>query len=164
MREESGSLPAGVSTLDHTADVGLRIEADSLAQLFHRAGRGMLALVGEPADGEAAAERATVGPPPAGMEARRADRASERVLELEADDVATLLLRWLREILYVYVVDGFAYRSASFERLDATGLRARLTGASRRTGSGELKAVTYHGLEATERPDGGWRAQIIFDV
>ncbi|NIP79498.1 MAG: hypothetical protein GWM90_09895, partial [Gemmatimonadetes bacterium] len=36
-------MTTGVTFLDHTADVGIDVEADDLEELFHRAALGMLA-------------------------------------------------------------------------------------------------------------------------
>ncbi|UCG75421.1 MAG: archease, partial [Gemmatimonadota bacterium] len=43
----SQGVPPGVVELDHTADVGMTVEADSLEELFHRAAEGMLWLMWE---------------------------------------------------------------------------------------------------------------------
>ena len=40
-------LLPGVTALDHTADVGIEVRADSLSELFHRAARGLVALLWE---------------------------------------------------------------------------------------------------------------------
>lgn len=150
-------LPHGVQAVEHTADAGLQVEASSLGELLHRAGRGMLALAGEPGgDGErAVVERSKMSPLDAG--------SRERSLELHATDASTLLLLWLRELLYLHEVHGFAYRAARFARLTETELQATICGAPRAPAAGELKAVTYHGLEVARR-DGAWHARVIFDV
>jgi SHS2 domain-containing protein len=136
----------GVTGLDHTADLGIRVRAGSLAELLDRAARGMLELALGEHDAPAA------GP------------AAQRTLDLEADDAPILLVAWLREILFLFQVRDFLYRSADFETLTEERLVATLHGtdapAERAT---EIKGVTYHGLEVREH-DGVWRATIIFDV
>lgn len=151
-------LPAGVQGLDHTADLGISVRADSLAGLLDRAARGMLHL--------ALAEHDA---PPAGTAAQGslepgAGAGDTRRIELDADDAPALLVAWLREILFLFQVRDFQYRSADFETLTAERLVATLHGtrapARRAT---ELKGVTYHALELAE-VEGAWRATIIFDV
>jgi SHS2 domain-containing protein len=47
-------------------------------------------------------------------------------------------------------------------------LEAALHGAaidfSRSQTNEEIKAITYHQLQVEQRPDGTWRATVIFDV
>lgn len=139
--------PAGVAPLDHTADVGLEVRADSLASLFERAAGGMRVLL----EGEDA--------PSAGSGAR-----TQRTVELEAEELGSLLVAWLRELLFLQQVEGQAFDGAAFECVDETVLRAIV---SLRPAAPEpvreIKGVTYHALEAA-RTDGRWRARVIFDV
>lgn len=144
-------LSPGVREIEHTADLGIEVEAASLAELFRRAAAGTMALV-----------REEVGPDEPAAPSQRA--AGERLVWLEAEDTGGLLVRWLRELLYLQEVEGFVYRDATFERLEASRLRARVRGeADPSPPVRELKAVTYHGLEV-RREDGRWRARVIFDI
>lgn len=139
--------PEGVTPLDHTADVGLEVRASSRPALFERAAAGLRTAIEGTGRGSGA-----VGP-----------RVS-RGIELAADDVASLLVAWLRELLFLHQVEGLAVREARFEQLDETGLAGTLTlepAAARPVR--EIKGVTYHGLETEARED-GWRARVIFDV
>jgi len=154
-------LPPGIREIDHTADIGMEIEAASLEELFRRAATGMMALVRD--SGEASPDR-RLDESPAGATASPAVRSLRIELDGDEPDVAGLLVRWLRELLYLQEVAGFVYRDATFQRLDGSGLRAsvrRHPEPSRRIR--ELKGVTYHGL-AVERAGDRWRARVIFDV
>lgn len=145
-------ISPGVTEIDHTADVGIEIEAGSRAELFDRAARGTVALL----------EGREGAPPDTPAEEDRA--AGRRRLELRADGPDLLLVRWLREILYVYEVEGLAYREATFETLEDDGLRADVRLRPRSEAPElELKGVTYHGLEVGRR-GGEWYARVIFDV
>ncbi len=157
---EASELYPGVRAVEHTADVAIAVRADSLAQLFHRAAMGMLALI----HGEDEPESFLDLPPPPPQEEPGAAPEQERRLSLEADQLSALLLLWLRELLYLYEVHDLVYREAAFERLDDRGLEAHLRlGAPERQAVRELKGVTYHGLEVRREPE-GWRATVIFDV
>lgn len=153
--------------LDHTADVGFDVVAPSPAALFDASARAMLALLrGEEdplvadEDGEEGAGSAAPG------ECRR------RAIALDAPEPARLLADWLRELLFLHEIDRLDYEQADFDALDlpetASPLRpCRLAARVRlRTGGHavrEIKAVTYHAIEA--RPTGeGWTARVIFDV
>lgn len=165
-------LAQGVRALDHTADVGIEAVAPTLEALFHRAALGMMALIYGDDD---RADRGAGGhePPEGGVGGRGAPAdhdaaarsAGARDIVLTAAEPAELLALWLRELLYLDQVDGFDYGGASFDALDGRTLRARIRPAGRRAEPiRELKGVTYHGLEAERRPDGRWRARVIFDV
>ncbi|MBI4410280.1 MAG: archease [Gemmatimonadetes bacterium] len=142
----SAELLPGVVALDHTADVGIEVRAPSLPALFHLAAAGMMALLWDR--------------PPVGA----GEDETEHTLGLKGEDLAGLLAAWLRELLFLHERDGVQYRSAEFETLEEHRLHARVRlAAPSEPPARELKGVTYHGLEVEER-DGGWRAQVIFDV
>jgi SHS2 domain-containing protein len=134
---------SGVTSMDHTADVGLEIEADDRAELFGRAAAGMMHLILE----------------------RRPERVDEiRELRASSEDLAGLLREWLRELLYWHEVEGFSVAGAEFRRLEPTGLDASVRGGpAPGTPIREIKGVTLHGLVAEEREE-GWYGRIIFDV
>lgn len=128
--------------MEHTADLGLAVEAPDPPELFLRAARGMIWLLDEAL------------PEP----------EEEIRLSLAADDLPGLLRAWLRELLFRHEAEGFAVADARFERLDDTGLEARVRGGpAPRAPVREIKGVTWHALSA-ERSGGGWRARVIFDV
>ncbi len=138
----------GVEALDHTADVGIRVMADALPELYRRAALGALWMA--------------LGVPP--------DPGEEvRTLEVTAGDHPDLMRRWLREVLFLQEVEGFV--AGSVDPLDLTpgpsgiGLVATLRGGpSPRHPVREIKGVTWHGLQVEERRPGEWFAQVIFDV
>src|SRR5437867_2847769 len=65
---------------EHTADVGLRIEAKSLEELFVAAARGVFSLVVENTEA---------------IEPRQAVR-----IEIESEDLLGLFVDWLRELIF----------------------------------------------------------------
>jgi SHS2 domain-containing protein len=126
--------------VDHTAEVELRIEADTPAAVFQDAMAAFAELVGQEDEGEAA----------------------ERELWLVASDRASLLVRWLEELIYLADAEGFL--PADAPQLDVGGkeLRARVRG---HVGSPRplVKAVTYDALEFRRR-GGAWHARVVLDV
>lgn len=177
-------LIPGVVAFEHEADLGFDVRAESLPELFHRAAAGMLALIEGAGDWwpDAGAERtepasARRGTPDSGVTSLAAGHAGStsadvetpsadgetRTVTLEAGDVAELLAQWLRELLFLYEVEGFAYRDAAFEALSERGLRATVFGQPATRAIREIKGVTYHDL-AVRQTDGAWRARVIFDV
>ena len=142
---------------DHTADLGLRVEAPSREALFEEAGRAFTALIVEEPD---AAVR----------ERERFDVA------LTAADPADLLFDWLHALLVAFEVRHlllvrFAVELDELFALDEGDgdlhLRASAWGEpvdrARHRLVREVKAITYHGLGL--RPEGaGWAAEAIVDV
>lgn len=139
-------------TIEHTADLGIEIEADSPERLFEAAAHGLAGvLVGWEA-GTVAADTRSVD--------------IWRDLTLEAPDREALLVDWLRELLYMQEVDGLVLAAAEVVELGEGKLVAR-AGFRRPGESGgvarELKGITYHDLEV-RRSAAGWYARVIFDL
>lgn len=152
------SPSAGVTFLDHTADVGFEVAAPSKEALFHSAGLAMLALLRGEEDA-AGAEGSGERPPQGGVE-------REAALELAAPDPARLLADWLRELLFLHEIDRQDYSAAEFDTLDLSPpcrLRARVRLRAGGHAVREIKGVTYHGMYLRERRP-AWAARVIFDV
>lgn len=141
----------GVESLDHTADVGIRVRAWDLETLYRRAALGALWIA-------------------LGAPAAPGDEA--RTLRVFGADHPDLLRRWLQEILFLQEVEGFATGAVEALHLergpDGLHLEAQLRGGpAPRHPAREIKGVTWHGLrveEGTGEDAGGWLAQVIFDV
>lgn len=137
-----------IETFDHTADVGLRIEAESLDDLFRTAAEGLFDYV--------VANRDAVRP------------ESNEDVELRADSTADLLLAWLGELIFRCETRHRLY-SRFDVRLDPDGLGLHATIAGepidrvRHELDHEVKAVTHHGASLEER-GGRWRAELILDI
>lgn len=150
---------AGVVFLDHTADVGIAVDAHSFEGIPHLAALGMMALLrGE--DDEAKGE-----PVRSGVADTAGRGEPEAVpIRLHADTTAGLLADWLREILFLHEVSRLDYVGASFDRAEPGGVVASIHVAPGGRAVREIKGVTYHELVVEQRRDGGWRARVIFDV
>ncbi len=136
-------------TIEHTADIGIEVEADSLEELFEGVAAGMFSIIIDPARVSAEVERRVV---------------------LHAGDLGELMYEWLNELLYLLGADGLLLSSFEVERfqrdegfrLEATVGGERLD-PERHGGLEEIKAATYHQM-TIERRDGAWFARVIFDV
>ena len=160
----------GITFLDHTADVGLDVQAPSLELLFHRAAVGLLALLQgvddeavDDEDGDGAPARGADGD--AGSDPGLEEARGVEVLgvELEAGGADELLADWLRELLFLHETRHADYARATFDRLGETALEARVQTEPAAPAVREIKGVTYHELRV-ERTEGGWEARVIFDV
>jgi len=133
-------------TFDHTADVGVEIEAADLAALFGEAARAFRELSVDPDD---------LAPTDEPVE-----------IAAGADDLPGLLVAWLEELLFLWDARGVMVVGLSAELDGERRVRGRGRRAALREGADALtdvKAVTWHGL-VVERAVGGWRARVIFDV
>lgn len=136
-------------TIEHTADLAIEVRAPSLESLFLTAADGLTGLL----------QGRESGPADAGAAERW------RELELEAADTATLLVEWLRELLYIHASDELVFAAGGISELDDGRLVARvgLRRPAPETIERELKGVTYHDLEVCREND-GWFGRIVFDV
>lgn len=133
-------------TFDHTADIGLRVTAATLEELFVEAARGLTSLLVDDFDDV----RPEVG----------------ETVRIAGDEADYLLFDWLNELLFRFETRGLLFRE--FEvHLEAGGLTANIRGEfcdrSRHRLAHEVKAITYHGL-SIEQTDFGWRAELILDI
>lgn len=137
-----------VEVFDHTADLGLRIVADDLDDLFRTAAEGLFDVV--------TADRSTIA------------ARDEETVELAADSAERLLVDWLNELIF-----RVETRHALYGRFDVRvapdgrSLTAAIAGEpidpDRHDLDHEVKAATYHEL-TLRREGGGWLAEVIVDI
>lgn len=132
--------------IQHTADVGLRIEAATLESLFAEAGRGLFALI---------VNDAKAVPPAHSVEFRLSARAP--------DD---LLYDWLNELVFTFETQALVLSEFKV-KLQGDTLYVKAHAApldAERHGLGnEIKAVTYHELKLQQEGD-KWVAEVIVDI
>jgi SHS2 domain-containing protein len=126
--------------LEHTAELGLEIEAPSREAVFEEALAAFAELVGG-GDGPLTA----------------------RDVDAQADEPGLLLVEWLSELLYLADAERFVPERVVSLVLDGNRLRATVEGRLGEPGQ-LLKAVTLHRLEFREDATVGWRAHVVLDV
>jgi SHS2 domain-containing protein len=137
-----------LTVFEHTADVGMEVDADDLRDLFVTAARGVMAYV-------------------------VADHAEVRAVDWEevalaAESVEELFLAWLGELIFRQETRHRVYAVFDVEVDEAAGtLNGRIGGealdAGRHGLDHEVKAVTRHGA-VVERTAERWRARFILDI
>jgi SHS2 domain-containing protein len=131
---------------EHTADLGLRVRAGDLNELFRDAARGLFAMIAEESPGD--------------------EPAVGRRFEIAGRRRDHLLLDWLNELLFVFETERLLLRDFEVE-VSAQGLvasaLARPMDLTRDRMHHEVKAITYHGLRV-EASDRGWLAEVIVDI
>ena len=131
---------------EHTADLGLRIRAPELPELFSEAARGLFSLLVVNLD--------DVRP------------VREESYEIDGDPNDFLLFDWLSELLYTF--ESQQLLLSQFEvRIGPSGLQAVGRGEpmdlSRHDMDHEVKAITYHDFKV-EQDGQDWLAEVIVDI
>ena len=137
-----------VETFEHTADLGLRIVATDLEDLFRTAAEGLFDVI----------------------VANRSDilAVDTEPISLTADSTEDLLIAWLNELIYRCETRHRLYGRFDVS-LDQAGrsLEGTIGGEpidrARHVLDHEVKAATHHGL-CLERDNGGWVAEVILDI
>lgn len=140
----------GHELIEHTADVGLRIWAPTLNELFAEAALGLVDVMGRATGPAVSTHRVACGGP------------SGAELDYEGR-----LVDWLSEVLFLFDARGIVPIDARVELShDEARLEATLD-ATDMEHFGQhgpaVKAVTYHALELRET-DAGYEARVYLDV
>lgn len=135
-----------IEFIEHTADIGLLIQANAMPDLFELGAAGLYQLLGE-----------LTG---------RGERRDYRIT-LNAENVEYLFHDWLAEILYWFDVRETVFDEFQFTILNDRCLEAHLKGRKLDPDlceiHTEVKAVTYHNLKI-DRNQGQILATVIFDL
>ena len=134
--------------IDHTADIGIKVEGSSIEELFVSAAEATFDLM---------------------VSSKRPYIPSIEVpISVEASSVDSLMVRWLQELLFIFekrrlvlsrffidsISEGAVSGAAKGIPFDSTRHRQKL----------DIKAVTYHNLVVGRDEGGLWRAEVIFDI
>ena len=133
-------------TFEHTADVGLEARADTLAELFEAMGEGLAEVI-----------------------CPRCEVKRQKTLQIRvaSENVESLLVDFLSEILRLFNLEKFLVARVSVERIDEMSVAAKVGGEpyepARHELGDEIKAVTYHQLKVAREGD-KWTGRVILDV
>ena len=132
--------------LNPTGDLAIEIYGQSLKDLFENAGQALFAVLTDPSKVEARVETA---------------------IALSYDNLETLLVDWLGELLYLYDAKGLVFRRFEVESIEKERFEAKAWGESFEAGRHVIrtgvKAVTFHELEV-KRERAHWRARVTLDL
>jgi SHS2 domain-containing protein len=131
---------------EHTADIGVEIYGTTPDELFLNAGYAFFNTI---------AEVSTILP------------QIERSVCLSGDDIESLFMNWLRELLYLFSVHQEIYAEFEIQSFQPTQLEIKMRGEAfdveKHHFNTEIKAVTYHQFSVVNE-DNLWKARVIFDV
>ncbi len=138
--------------IEHTADIGVEVYGNTLEELFANAGYALFDTI---------ADAGTVEP------------TITHTITVRGENIETLLMNWLRELLYLFSVEQEVY---NIFRVHITGgqevacppaLEAEIFGEllnfEKHRFETEIKAITYHQLAVIQQ-NRRWQATVIFDV
>jgi len=132
--------------LDHTADLRIRVSGTDPADLYKNAGLALFDLI------------------------NRSDRLDSReVIEIDVsgDDLADLMVNYLRELLYLWTGNEKLVKMIDILQISDTAVSARVITdryqPQHHAILHDIKAVTYHQIEVSRTAD-GWQATVVFDV
>ena len=138
--------PSWFEEIDHTGDTGVLVRAPNLKVLFERAAAAMLTIL---------------------TEVESVEGSTSRRVAVSGTDREDLLVRWLSELNFLHLTERVLFRRFEIQNMNDKHLSAEVWGEAideeRHTVYTEVKAVTYHGLRI-RADDGGWSAQVIFDM
>ncbi len=132
--------------IDHTADVGVKANGNSLSECFENAAHAMFDII---------------------TDKSKIESVGQYNIELEADDSEQLLVDWLSELLYLNSAKNLVF---GFFKVNLKNHNKKLTATvfgekfdfSKHKAGAEIKAVTYHILEVRKKKP--CHVQVLFDI
>jgi len=132
--------------IDHTADIGVIVYGTDVKELFSNAALALFSLI---TDVESIEEKL------------------QHDLKISSEDRDNLLVEWLNELIYLFDAEHILFNKFEIKSLSHNQLKAICYGESfdplRHKIKTGVKAATYHLLKV-DKDNGGYKAQIIFDV
>lgn len=130
--------------LKHTADLRMRVWADTLESLFLDAAKGIMSIMKK--------------------DPKSQIRNPKRNLSISAVDRTALLVDFLNEILSLAQTNKEIYPTVILKKLLETEIEAELAGAPVDSFDEDIKAVTYHEAEIKQDSKGRWETMLVFDI
>jgi len=134
--------------IEHTADVGVRVYAKDLKELFKNSAQALISLLVN----------------------EKKENGKEKTVKLEAESWEDLLVSWLNELISLFFAEKFLFCSCDLEineNKSSKTLEAKIKGIDfdpyRNKINMEIKAATYHNLKIKKK-ESGLEVDIIFDI
>lgn len=128
--------------LPHMADLKIEVFGKNPEDLFKNAMTGMFQAAGYIGEGE----------------------SKKRKIRCEGMDLASLLVSFLDEILYLSEVYEEVYNDVNFKKFSEEQLEGILIGQPLKEREMIIKGVTFHELEIERQKGGKLKATILFDI
>lgn len=138
--------------LKHTADLRIRVWADSLERLFQDAVFGMMGVLKENFKPQALNHKKSTNP------------ELKREIKIKAGDQTALIVDFLNEALTMAQTNKEVYTGVKFNKISETELEAELNGIPVDEFDEDIKAVTYHEADVRQNESGEWETMLVFDI
>lgn len=135
--------------IEHTADIGIRVKAGDLKELFKNAALAMFDIIAEKSSQLSA----------------YSSQLKNIAVKQKAGDLEELFINWLNELLSLSATKELIFSDFKIDKIDDKNLQAEVIGRDIKNYrvNTEIKAATYHQLKL-EKSKSGWIAEVIFDV
>lgn len=132
--------------LGHTADVRLKIEADTPQELFEAAIEAMANLMKK------------------GFCRRKGARIFEEEISVSSQNMTALLIDFMAEVLARSEILHVIFYRVEFSDFTEMSLKAKIFGEKVAVWDKDVKAVTYHEADIKRDKKGNYSTTIIFDI
>ena len=131
--------------IEHTADVGIRLKAKDLKDLFKNAALALFEIIADKK-----------------IESKKKEQIK---IKQKADNLEELFINWLNELLSLSATKELIFSDFQIDKLDKNNLQATAVGEAIENYrvNTEIKAATYHQLQL-KQSESGCLAEVIFDV
>jgi SHS2 domain-containing protein len=135
--------------VEHTADIGIRVFAKDLKELFSNSALAMFDIMTK------------------GRLRVKGERLKVKdvIIKQRAENLEELFVNWLNELLSLSATKNLIFVGFNIDKLSENEIEARLSAEeiSSYKIETEIKAATYSDLKI-EKQDSGYSAEVIFDV
>lgn len=130
--------------IEHTADIGIKAYGNNLEEAFANAAYGMFSIIAE---------------------LNEVKEKEMRRVEINEEDLESLLFEWLNSLLYYFDVETLIFKRFDIIEFGEDHLKADCYGekydSARHRLKTAVKSATYYMLEVDKAKN---RVQVIFDV
>ena len=136
-------------TLEHTADIGFKVNAPSWERLYIDSALAMTDML---------------------VKLDHIQTLERKKAKTSGETRESLMVKWLNEVLFLFEKEKFLARRIVFDRFDGKSIEATLTGETydpiRHGAVSEVKAATHHQLSLTEQalPEPHLEARVFLDL
>jgi len=128
--------------LEHKADLKIRAFGKTKEELFENAMIGMFE----------------------GARYEDEGKKIKKEIKVSSQDLLSLLVDFLSEILYLSEVNHQVYYQIQFKKFTDKNIEGILLGKKLKRSGVVIKGVTYHDLDIHQKKDKTWEATILFDI
>jgi len=135
----------GYEQIDHTADIGIHAYGDTLTEAFEETAKGMFSII---------------------TDISKVEGKKKRKLEIKSENLESLLVNFLSELIYLHEVHNELFRDFDVEIIDDDLITLKATAKGEKINLEKhdmdtaVKAVSYHEISIDPKGD----IKIIFDI